>query len=519
MKKILFTFLFLISIVYAQNIAITKADIDRVFALPQGAKLFDNAVFSATDTLLVKRSNYITSRLSKYQGALLAINIVNGVYVGRIVKNDVKYYELKPASVAPNYTFKKLDPIDILGEIESSPSIASSRFINTGGSKAAFKRMPSLEDLEKEMSQLTAEEIKEGAKWASYIPVEDETGWACVYLDMDGQFVNSSMWNYGTPFYCQPVSFVNNADSVNYVVNRIKAIMYPFRLTVTTDSTKFFAAPLSQRMRIIITPTYAWYPSATAIAYVTSFTWGDDTPSFVFYGPGRIQNLPQATFSTTWIAGTTMGNYRQSKWDSVTCTLQQSGSNGFGSGETSWAPIMGGTGWAKNVWTFSSGPTPNGCNFRQDNIQIITTQNGFNYRRPSTTPQNLTTQKMSRGLGAGDFAVMQPNYIPVTNDSASFKILITKIGVTTITAIPRSFGAGNFNATMKVGCRLYNEAGAIVAQSAVNDASLSGVIQQTIPPGTYYLIVYKDNLPQSTAPAFYIPRGYGQYGFFSVTMD
>jgi hypothetical protein len=521
MKKLLITLLFLVSIAYAQNISITKVDIDRAFALPQGSKLFDNTVFSASDTLLVRRNNYITSRLSKFQGSLLSINLVNGIYVGRIIKNDIAYYELKPGTISGTYSFRKLDATNILSEMVVENTVAYKKFVNSGGSKASITNIPSIEELEKIVSQPTIEEIKEGAKWADNIPVEDEIGWACLFLDFDGQFVNSSMWNFGTPFYCEPVSFVNNQDSINYIVNRVKALYYPFRVTVTADSTKYFAAPLSQRMRIIVTPPAAGQSGGTtAIGYVTSFTWGDNTPSFVFYGPGRIQNLPQAAFSTTWIGGTTMGNFRQSKYDSVACTLQQAGSNGFGTGETSWAPIMGGTGWTRNVWTWGFGPTPNGCTFRQDNIQVLITQNGFGYRRTSTSPQNLTTQKMSRGLGSGDFAVMQPNFIPVGNDSASFKIDISKIGVTTITASPKSFGPSNFNATMKVGCRLYSESGTLVAQSAVNDASLSGVIQQTIAPGTYYLIVYKDELPQTTAPAFYLPRGgYGQYGFFSVTMD
>jgi hypothetical protein len=526
MKKVIFILSLLFSFAYAQDIVISKTDIDRAFGLPQGSKLFENSVFSVNDTLLIKTNKYITSRLSKFQGSLLSISIVNGVYVGRILKTDLYYYDLKPGSIVGMYTFVKLNASGVESSLQTvAARLLESRINNiaygeSGPSEFNYASQQDVEDqIYEESVHATEEQIKEGAKWADNLPTE-QTFTATLWLNFTGAYVNSSMWNYGTPFYCAPVSFVNNQDSINYIVNRVKALYYPFAINVTADSLVWAASPFAQRARIIITPTSAWYAGVTAISYVGSFTWGDDTPAFVFYGPGRIQNLPQAAFSTAWVGGTTMGNYRQSKWDSTTCTLQQSGSNGYGTGEVSWAPIMGGTGWTRNVWTWANGPTPNGCTYLQDNLTVLRNNNGFGYRNGSAIPQNLLSQDSSRAVGAGELAVMQPNFIPVGNDSATFKIQITKLGTTTITAFPKSFGANNFNAGMKLECRLYNESGVMVAQSDTTVTNtLNGVISQAVPPGIYYLVVRKGELPQSIAPAFFISRGYGQYGFFSVTMD
>lgn len=516
MKKIIFLLSFLFSIAQAQDISISKTDIDRVFGLPQGAKLFDNAVFSANDTLLVKINNYVTSRLSKYKSAWLSITNNDTVYVGRMIKPDSVYYELKKLNTT-TYIFVKKDPKDIL--LELSP-----------------KHFPE-ENFDDAGVMMSNEEFSDIAKRLpvvmSQIPVDNDlalaqAGWGCFYMDLEGGTLTSSMWNYGSPLVYPGVTFRNNADSLNLFMARLKTYMYPFAVVVTTDINVYNAAPSSKRIRCIVTPYNSWYSASTlGVGYVSSFTWGDGTPFFVFQAGTNASNFNNLIETAKHEFGHPLGLYHQSKWDSIACTLQQSYNQGFGTGELSWGPTMGYSVGGKNVQTFGYGPTPNGCSFRQDNLNIILTTNGFGYRYNSAAftgyvPNVKTLSDSARGQGAGEKSISSPNFLPIGNDSASYKIVIYKTGTSTITATPSGdMGASGSRPLMRLKSRLYNESGQIVASSddAVN--STSAIISQAIAPGTYYLMVSKYQLPESVYPGFYNNYNpyYGLYGWFYITMD
>src|SRR4029453_999053 len=89
-------------------------------------------------------------------------------------------------------------------------------------------------------------------------------------------------WNWSlSVIECQPSGL--DATKITEVFNRVAEDFRPFNLNVTTDSTYFLAAPPDRRMRVVITTTSAWYSnSAGGVAFISSFTWGDDQPCFVF---------------------------------------------------------------------------------------------------------------------------------------------------------------------------------------------------------------------------------------------
>jgi len=103
---------------------------------------------------------------------------------------------------------------------------------------------------------------------------------ATIFLDFDGQYVNSSVWNSAMPISCAPSGMTD--AQITEAFYRVSEDYRPFVINITTDSTVFLAAPLTSRMRVIITPTSSWCPGVGGVAYVGSFTWGDDTPCFVF---------------------------------------------------------------------------------------------------------------------------------------------------------------------------------------------------------------------------------------------
>src|SRR3954467_14464295 len=78
-----------------------------------------------------------------------------------------------------------------------------------------------------------------------------------VYLDFDGQVVSATGWNSGNTILAQPSSF--SAGDISIIFQRMREDYRPFDLNITTDSNRFNTAPPNKRMRVIITPTSAWY--------------------------------------------------------------------------------------------------------------------------------------------------------------------------------------------------------------------------------------------------------------------
>src|ERR1700755_681843 len=70
---------------------------------------------------------------------------------------------------------------------------------------------------------------------------------AVVFLDFDGQTVSGTSWNTGGTLYCAASGLT--AAQVTEVYNRVAEDYRPFNVNITTDSTKYLAAPVSMRMR------------------------------------------------------------------------------------------------------------------------------------------------------------------------------------------------------------------------------------------------------------------------------
>ena len=67
-------------------------------------------------------------------------------------------------------------------------------------------------------------------------------------------------------------------------------------------------------------------------------------------------------------SGHAVGLSHQSRYDGVNCaTPVEQYNSGIGTGEVSWAPIMGNS-YYKNMTNWNNGPTPYGCTNLQDNL-------------------------------------------------------------------------------------------------------------------------------------------------------
>ena len=315
---------------------------------------------------------------------------------------------------------------------------------------------------------------QQGPKLSSF-----DTSPATIFLDFDGQTVTSASWNGGTKFTCA-ASGMTDAQ-ISEIFDRVAEDYRPFNVNITTDSTRFLAAPLNRRIRIIVTATSSWYAAGVGgIAYIGSFTWGDDTPAFVF--------ADRLGFVSKYVAeccshesGHTVGLAHQSTYD-ASCNLLQTYNPGKGSGQTGWAPVMGYS-YEQNMTGWNNGPTPYGCANVQDNLTIITTQNGFTYRTDDYTDL-LNNSTLS--LGSASFSV--PGVITTTADKDAFKFVNTQSTAIHFEATPGGLNGSNTGSDLDVQMDLYDGNKNLLRSYNPTDA-LNVIADTTLNTGTYYLII------------------------------
>ena len=302
---------------------------------------------------------------------------------------------------------------------------------------------------------------------------------ATIFLDFDGQYVQGTIWNGGNPINCAASGLTDL--QITEAFNRASEDFRPFNVNITTDSTVFLAAPLNQRIRIIITPTSSWAGAGiTGITQMNSFTRGDDTPGFVF--SDRCQYNPKYVAEIiSHETGHTVGLSHQSKYSQVDCnTPIETYNTGYGSGTTGWAPIMGNS-LNQNFSNWNDGPTPYGCTITQDNLTTITTQNGFGYRPDD---YNETLNASTATLSTNNFSV---NGIITTNtDKDAFKFTLNSNSNFHITAAPYSVGSNSAGANLDIDFELYN-ASATLIRIYNPLATLSVTVDTILNAGTYYI--------------------------------
>jgi len=320
-----------------------------------------------------------------------------------------------------------------------------------------------------------------------------------IFLDFDGQTVKHYLWRNDTSFVCAPSGLSNT--QITEVFNRVSEDYRPFNINVTTDSTKFLSTLATKRTRIIVTPTSSWYPGVGGVAYIGSFTWGDNTPGFVFsdklyYNPKYIGEC------SSHESGHTLGLDHQSRYNS-SCGLTETYNSGVGSSEqTAWAPVMGNS-YGKNMTGWNVGPTPYGCTTSEDNLNIIATSNGFSYR---TDDFGNTVAINSTELSANNFAV--DGIISTTSDKDVMKFSVTTNTNFKIDVLPFRLDATNNGANLDAKVEIYNGNRTLI--NTYNPPTTMNVsIDTTLNTGTYYLSI--SGVGNNFAPQ------YGSLGSYRVS--
>jgi hypothetical protein len=266
----------------------------------------------------------------------------------------------------------------------------------------------------------------------------------------------------------------------------------PFNIVVTTDQATYDAANIYKRMRIVFTESWEWYGKAGGVAYTGSFTWGDNTPCFVFSSLLNY-NTKSISEAAAHEAGHTLGLRHQASYDAN--GIKTSDYNyGQGSGEIGWAPIMG-VGYSHNLTIWHNGPTPNGPASLQDDVAIITNVVGTrvdDYSNSNSGAASLLTSADGIINSNGDI------------DFFSLDLNTTKQVALTPFNIGGSYHPG---ADVDLLLKIYNSQGALIA--TLDEASVLN-ISTTLNAGKYFIGV--------TTVSNQFAKTYGMLGRYTVSI-
>lgn len=322
---------------------------------------------------------------------------------------------------------------------------------------------------------------------------------AVIYLDFDGQYVSGTAWNWSGAIDAQPASLTS--AQMTEIYNRVAEDFGIFNLNVTTDSAVYDAAPPTKRIRVIVTPTSSWYGAAGGVSFINSFTWGNNTPAWVFSAllSNSVKKIAEAISHE---AGHALGLQHQSIFDG-SCNKVTEYAPGQGSGEIGWAPIMG-IGYSKNLTTWHYGTSAMGCNSFQNDIDIIASAtNSFGLRSDDHPDSHTGATPMAVG-----FATSASGIINSYSDRDVFRFDLTATNNFRLSAIPQNVGSGNEGANVDIKVALLDPNADTIGR--YNPADLLNVgIDTNLQAGTYYLVV--DGVSNINL------SDYGSLGFYNIS--
>jgi hypothetical protein len=311
-------------------------------------------------------------------------------------------------------------------------------------------------------------------------------GNGCVLLDFDGQYVSGTGWNNGNPIDAAPA---NLTDSVKYEVWQLISEDYrPFRLNVTTSEAVYLSYPANRRMRCIFTPTDIAAPGAGGVAFLNSFTWGNETPCWMFNTGVR-----GAGEGGSHEIGHTFGLSHDGKTNPA---------DEYYPGQGNWSPIMGG-GASKPLRQWSKGEYANPTNTEDDLNILASNANGIGYRADDYGGTTATASPLSLDSTG---AVTMQGIIDRTSDVDMFSFTTTGGNINLI------ISPAEKHPNLDIIAVLYNSGGAALAVS--NPTGLSANISLALPAGTYFLSVAGAG---SGDPAVTGYTNYGSLGSYLIT--
>ncbi|MBO9700803.1 MAG: T9SS type A sorting domain-containing protein [Sporocytophaga sp.] len=284
-----------------------------------------------------------------------------------------------------------------------------------------------------------------------------------ILLDFDGQYISGTYWNGGNPIDALPCAL--SESEIIEVWKLVSEDYRPFNINITTSESVYQAAPLDKRMRCIFTPTTTASPGAGGIAYIGSFTWGTDTPCWVFN-----DGIKGAGEAASHEIGHTLGLSHDGR-----ISAQEE----YFSGTEEWAPIMG-IGYYSKIVQWSKGEYADASN-QQDDIAIISSgvaNLGFRIDEAGTITGSF---KQLVYTDAGEVNADQNSGVITSAEDEDIYYFTTSGGSTNLLINPSSS-----NPNLDINASITDGEGKIVAFSSPLD-SLSSKLTVNLNAGTYYL--------------------------------
>jgi hypothetical protein len=326
-----------------------------------------------------------------------------------------------------------------------------------------------------------------------------------VYLDFDGHVTSGTLWNsnftgganFTTPAYDfdgNTSSFSNaELESIQRIYQRVMEDFAPFDVDVTTEFPgierlrRSGTGDTQWGIRVVIGGNGSWYGSAGGVAYVGSFNWSSDTPTFVFEDNLGNGNEKYTAEAISHEVGHTVGLSHDGRTSPSEGYYQ-----GHGSGATGWAPIMG-VGYYRELTQWSRGEYPN-ANQTQDDLAIMTTNYGFGYR-PDDHGNTRSTASSATVNGAN---LTASGVIERRTDVDYFKFT-AGAGNVSISISPFERGPN-----LDILAELYDAAGTLITSSNPSTL-LSASLSANVSSGEYFIMI--DGVGKGD-----LTTGYSDYG-------
>jgi hypothetical protein len=298
-----------------------------------------------------------------------------------------------------------------------------------------------------------------------------------IYCDFDGEVVTHPQWNGGKTIDAKPHARADDAAFVTKVWARAAEDFAAFDINVTTDRAVFDAAAVSRRVHCVITPTNTAQPGSGGVAYLNSF--GRDVPCWAF-------NAGEAVCADT--ISHEVGHTLGLDHDGTTDGVEYYG--GHGTGVTSWAPIMGAyfsNGGEENVTQWSKGEYSK-ANNQEDDLDIITTKNGFSYR----VDDKGGSLQQAANLVFANGQVADSGVIERTGDADWIRFAtsggIASFYVKTIDVASTERGSSADGSNLAVSAEIYDASGKLIKSTNATD-SLNATVSSSLSAGDYFLKV------------------------------
>jgi hypothetical protein len=341
-----------------------------------------------------------------------------------------------------------------------------------------------------------------------------------IYLDFNGHTTSGTSWNtaYSRANIVTPAfdfdgntgSFSNaELERIQYIWQRVAEDFIPFNVNVTTqapaninDLIKSGTGDTRWGVRVAIGGSSSdWYGAgAGGVAYINSFNWNSDTPTYVF-SDTLFDDEKDTAEAISHEVGHTVGLNHDGR---IPPSEEYYG--GHGSGDTGWASIMG-VGYYQNLSQWSKGQYAS-ANNTEDDLQIITTQNGFGYRTDDTGSIIFNAKSLTvSGTSVSGSGIIERN---TDVDCYGFT---TGAGAISLTVNPFSRGPN-----LDVLAHLYDSAGTLIASSNPTEL-LSANITANVVAGTYYLKIDGGGKGSALSIGYTDYGSLGQYSIIGTITD